>query len=980
VVPRYATPLVGRETELAALAAAVGIGSPDRSAQRGHVVVLDGDAGIGKTRLLSELADLARGHGDLVLPGPCVDLGEAPPPYLPFREAFGRLAIDDPPALDALREAYPALARLLPRPGADPDALDERVDRGELFQAVLGGSELLARSRRVLLIIEDVHWADQASRDLLGFLFARLGVTDDLAVVVSFRTDDLHRRHPLRDTLAGWSRMGSVIRMSLDPLAPDDVRTLVGVLSARAVDEADLRSIVDRADGNAFFVEELVSATEQCPDAQQLPWHLADLMLVRLDRLSADAREVVRVAAVAGRTVSHDLLEDVVELAPAELRHALREAVDAHVLESRADGYAFRHALLAEAVYDDLLPGERTRIHAAYAAVLAKRDGGSASELARHAHASHDLATAYGASVRAGDEALAMAAPQEAMQHYEDALALAPHAPVGADDPASLVSAAVEAAVSAGHVTRAVKLARTSLAELPANAPAPARAKLLYAAALAATAGEVDQEIIAATSEALSLIPAEPVTPFWARLAALHAQVAFILGRDVEAERWANRALVAAEVVGRREIGTDARTTLAVMARRHGDPVEAARLLEEATEEAVAAGDLASELRSRYSLGTLYYERGEFEPALAAFEHTVVRARRAGQQWAVYAVNSLVTIALIKFVRGDWPGAAAAVDFTGHAPPADACAQLLGMQMRIRAAQGDESILNLLPTMRAHWQRDGRVALYVVFAAVEFYQQTGRADAATAIIDDLVAVLGPLWLDPWFLARIELSAQAIAALCGAATTAPESERGDLARRGAQLAADAHTSAELGLPRGHELGAEGKAWLVRVDAEWARLRWLTGDDPPAADELVTLWQRSVDGFALDNVYELAKSRTRLAEVLRAVGRSAEAAEQADLARTAARGLSAQGLLTEIRALGLTAAPKQPGTDTPLTLTGREHEVLALLALGRSNRQIAGQLYISDKTVSVHVSNILAKLGVRSRTEAAAVARRDGLLGA
>ena len=282
--------------------------------------------------------------------------------------------------------------------------------------------------RRVLLIIEDVHWADQASRDLLGFLFARLGVTDDLAVVVSFRTDDLHRRHPLRDTLAGWSRMGSVIRMSLDPLAPDDVRTLVGVLSARAVDETNLRSIVDRADGNAFFVEELVSATEQCPDAQQLPWHLADLMLVRLDRLSPDAREVVRVAAVAGRTVSHDLLEDVVELAPAELRQALREAVDAHVLEPRADGYAFRHALLAEAVYDDLLPGERTRIHAAYAAVLAKRDGGSASELARHAHASHDLATAYEASVRAGDEALAMAAPQEAMQHYEDALALAPHA------------------------------------------------------------------------------------------------------------------------------------------------------------------------------------------------------------------------------------------------------------------------------------------------------------------------------------------------------------------------------------------------------------------------------------------------------------------------------------------------------------------------------------------------------------------------
>ena len=173
-----------------------------------------------------------------------------------------------------------------------------------------------------------------------------------------------------------------------------------------------------------------------------------------------------------------------------------------------------------------------------------------------------------------------------------------------------LASAAVEAAVSAGHITRAVKLARSALAELPADAPALVRARLLYAGALAATAGEVEQDSFDATSEALSLIPDEPVTPFWARLAALHAQVAFILGRDVEAERWANRALVAAEVVGRREIGTDARTTLAIMARRHGDPDEAARLLEEATDEAVHAGDLASELRSRYSLATLYFERG----------------------------------------------------------------------------------------------------------------------------------------------------------------------------------------------------------------------------------------------------------------------------------------------------------------------------------------------------------------------------------
>ena len=111
VVPRFATPLVGRDVELAALVAAVGLGAAGGPAPRGHVVVLDGDAGIGKTRLLSELAELARDQGELVLPGPCVDLGDAPPPYLPFREAFGRLATEDPAAFDDVREAYPGIAR-----------------------------------------------------------------------------------------------------------------------------------------------------------------------------------------------------------------------------------------------------------------------------------------------------------------------------------------------------------------------------------------------------------------------------------------------------------------------------------------------------------------------------------------------------------------------------------------------------------------------------------------------------------------------------------------------------------------------------------------------------------------------------------------------------------------------------------------------------------------------------------------------------
>src|SRR5205085_80338 len=205
---------------------------------------------------------------------------------------------------------------------------------------------------------------------------------------------------------------------------------------------------------------------------------------------SDDARQVVRVAAVGGRRVTHDMLEAVAELPGPRLDDALRDAIDAHVLQltSSGRGYTFRHALLAEAVYDDLLPGERVRLHAAYAAVLAARTDGRAAELARHARASHDLPTAYTASVAAGDEAMALAL----------------------------------------------------------------------------------------TSEAVHLVPTEPPTAFRARLLAMHARVALIMGQEVDAERTAREAVEVSMAVGCVPSATDARTTLAQLARRTVEPLEAA--------------------------------------------------------------------------------------------------------------------------------------------------------------------------------------------------------------------------------------------------------------------------------------------------------------------------------------------------------------------------------------------------------------------
>jgi DNA-binding NarL/FixJ family response regulator len=972
-VPRPLTPLVGRRAELDRLE---GVLEHAATGDAG-VVLVEGEAGVGKTRLLAELREVATERGMRTLVGHCLDLGAAPPPYLPFSEAFGRLAGTEPELADEMLAAFPAVARLLPgraRGTAVVDGREDRVDRGELFEAVLGALAWLAEHEPVLLIVEDLHWADQATRDLLGFLFSRLG-RDRLALVASLRSDDLHRRHPLRPTLAEWSRLPAVDRLTLEPMPPADLRRFVRVLHPEPMPEQDVASIVARADGNAFFAEELVAAVEQM-DMQHLPWQLADLLLVRLDRIDDDSRRVVQAAAVAGRRVTHELLAQVVDVT--DIDAAIREAVDAHILEPTMSGrgYRFRHALLGEAVYEDLLPGERTRLHAAYAKALADGDG-PAAELARHARASRDFATAYAASVRAGNEAMTVAAPQEAMQHFQTALELAEHAPGGADDPACLVIDLVDATVAAGRSHRGLRLAREALWGLPPDAPGQSRARILYAYAMAAIAGDTEEDALAATSEAMDLVADDPPSKFRARLAALHAHCAYVMGNEAESQRLAMAALELAEQVGAHDAVADARATLALLQRRLGAPDDAKAQLRAVADEARQAGQLSAELRSLYSLANLYLDLGDLDAAQRTFEEGARRAAEEGRPWTTFGMEARAVAALLRYVRGDWDGALRATDVTGEAPPPVPEALLASIAMMVRAGRG-EDVLDLLGKVRPWWYRDGLATLYSTFAALSTYEQHGRADEALALIDDAVAMVTKLWQNPWLLARTRLSALGIAVLAAAAQDAPAPRRSELATAGARLLADGRTSLEKGLPKGRKLGPEGLAWQARLEAEAARLRWLTGVDAPAEDELVAAWQRTVDAFDYGDVVELTRSRARLATVLRAAGRSAEAAAAADEARTAARAMGAEPMLAEIRALGTTRAPLAASNGGTATLTARESEVLALLVHGRSNREIARQLYISEKTVSVHVSNLLAKLGVRSRLEAAALARREGLV--
>ncbi|MGH3465759.1 MAG: helix-turn-helix transcriptional regulator [Kribbellaceae bacterium] len=969
-VPWNPVPLIGRTTEIATLLSAI----DEANGRRAGAVLLSGDAGVGKTRLLDEVATGAQQRGFTVLAGHCSDFGDAGLPYLPFTEIFGRLANDEPALVEELERTFRPITRLLPTQrliGAEQSGADGMIDRGALFDAMLGALTRIAAKAPVLLVVEDVHWADESTRDLLGYLLTRLA-DQRFVVLASYRSDDLHRRHPLRRPIAEWSRLPRVRRLALAPLDTDETRALIGSLHPDPLPERDVQRILDRAGGNAFFTEELVAATSM-GDPCAVPPELADLLLIRLDAVSEDAANVARVAAVAGRRVSHPLLSAVAELPDRELDAALRELIDAHVLELQGSGYGFRHALLAEAVYDDLLPGERVRLHASYAAaVRSQMVPGTAAELARHATRSHDLATAFDARVRAAEEALTVAAPQEALLHYEKAIELFPNRPPDSDvDRLWLMTAAAHAAALAAQQHRALKLLRRALSELDDDAAPEDRASVLATLARIGLETDEDAEAYEATTEAIKLVPEDPPSPLRARVASLHAQTSMVMGRYADATHWANHSLDIARSLGSATAVADATTTLAILRRKAGDPDAALRALTEAAEQARTTGETGAEMRSRYLLGSTHYEQGRIDEAQKAFAAAWRRAQEVGRHWAAYGLDARWMLAISQFVGGDWDASLRTTQVGDEPLPATVQAVLDTARLSVRAGRGDPTALEDAERLRDWWKREPMIAVVSAGPTIDLYLQRNRPLDALAAIDDIVAAASEGWQNTWFMARIRLSALGLAALCQHVVTEPESARPQWVARGNDLAEAGRTTAEKGVPGTGKLGVEAVAWLARLEAEWDRLRWLADVDPPPAGSLVAGWERAVEVFGYGDVYEQARSRVRLAAVLRATGRTTDAAAQAALAEETARRLGAKPLLAELSAGG-------DLSSAPAALTARETEVLTLLVAGRTNRQLARQLYISEKTVSVHVSNILAKLGVRSRTEAAAVARRDNLV--
>ena len=975
--------LVGRDAELEQLCSTLGIsvsevvskGTADRAA-----VLLAGDAGVGKTRLLTELRDRAVADGWLVQAGHCLDFADSAIPYLPFSEITGRVARELPDVFDEIAERHPALLRLLPgqrmlSQATDPESIP--ADQAALFDAVHALAEGVGAHQPLLLVVEDLHWADQSTRDLMSFLFGR-GFDAPVALIASYRSDDLHRRHPLRRQVTTWARMSGVERTQLAPLGRADVRRLVQQLHPDHLAEEHVRNIVARAEGNAFFVEELVGATRM--RTGRIPEDLAELLLVRLESLDDAAETVVRAAAVAGRRVSHAALSSVVALEPGELDRAVRDAVDAHVLVPTSDDfYRFRHALLAEAVYDDLLPGERTGLHAAYAkALLDGRATGTAAELARHARLAKDFATALTASLRAGDDARGLGGAEEAAQHYLQALDLWSDTRLPEDaglDYPRLVGLVADALIAAGHPARALGVVREQLAQLPVDAEDSERGQLLGVLAGALFMTETPESPLALTTEAVELVPDEP-TRARAKVLAIHAMMLARAGILTDGRDVAMTALALAERLDMPRLASDIRTTLVSLERKGDSSESLVEALQSAIDQAEQAGAGNTELRGLLLLGNHHIDRAEFREADEAFERNTVRARAAGTPWVPYAAEGRWMHAISLKLQGRWDESLEVLDVEGEIVPPIYRALLAATRSRIMVARGEPGVDELLAGLRPFWSQEGLIAITAGSAELELHERSGDQAASLASYRLVVETLTGIW-HPLFQARVRLAATTLAAFANAAPRRTAAERADDAAVIQGLVADAQKVLDR---RGDALvswGPESRAWEARLAAEELRWRWAADVEPPARDDLIGAWREAEARFAAYAApYELATVRAGLAEVLAATGDADGARITTELAAEAARALRADPLL---RSLGRSPVPvTRPAAAARATLTPRETEILGLVAQGRTNGEIGRQLFISTKTVSVHVSNILAKLDAAGRTEAAAIARRDGLL--
>lgn len=946
---RLVSPLfAGRETDLAQLRSAAERVRSGTSAR----VLITGEAGIGKSRLTAEFVD-GMGADWLTVSGGCPELGAEFLPYVAFLPIVQQLVEAEggsPPGS--------ALSGLLPRSGTTAD--ESPGTRLALLQQLLALIDRAAARRPLLLVVEDLHWADSASREFFGYLARNLGERQ-VMLVGTVRTGELPTGHPIRQLVAELGRREDVVSLPLEPLDAHHVGEQVTAIDGR-YDPARAAAIYERSGGNPLFVEALAGNDA----ASQTAGPLTELLLERVARLSDSARYVLGVASIAGSTVGHDFLARLADRTDVDLDQALRELVERDQLLAFDHGYRFRHDLIREAVDGDLLPGERRRLHARAAELLSERpdlatQGRSAAELAEHWYQAGRAEEAYAASLAAADEARAVFAFGEELRHLQRALDLRP-----IDDPQrlELLERAVEAALPAGQAALGLDHADAALELIDETAdPERAVAVLLNRSHFRS---RLDLDARPDLDRALELLPAHKPT---FQQGVLHYLLAIdhATGRRSEAAlKHAATVFDLAEELDDDRLRCRASTARGLALTVRGDIDDALVWHRKAEDLALATGDDYILMANRlWYVASMTYG-GRWEQAIETGYAALRQAELLGMQgWRGPLLR--LNIAFAYEALGRLDEAIRICEEALAADPEELARGVLSASLgSYHIARGDfERALPLLPDVESVYRGASTMRSYAMGYSTRVWCELALArnlpESANREVDLLLRHTREHTPDAppdlyGLLPAARIQRARIAAAPRNRVIAAE-----VAANRAEIAALMST-APTGSPP-----YEARRRAIETELEPDRLAdW---------DGLADTWRR------LNVLPEVVESLIGGAEAALASSNRAGArrrlAEARDLATQADRTI----LLRRVDALAQRAG-LEPQTGAEVEdatgLTRREHDVLRLLARGLPNRQIASELFISPATVGVHVSRVLGKLGASSRTEAAAIARTAGLL--
>ena len=979
------TGLVGRAGELSRLRAVVG--------GNAWLLLVVGDAGVGKTRLVTEGMRRVAVDGVVTIWGGCLPMRETLP-LLPVADALGELSkVGGGDLLEAALATSPKyvraeVERLVPQlgSGAAAPSAGESGQRDRLFAAI---AELLrgaARRRRLVLVVEDVHWADTATLDCLTFL-TRASRDSVLTVVVTCRSDEA----PLETHVAEWMThvrgIAGVAEVRLGPLTRAEMAEQVSGLAGSPVPVSVVDEMYARTEGNPFYTEQLVAAA--APEGVLglgvgLPARLAELLVTRAARCSDTARTVLSALAVAGRPLGEDALGSVSGLDVADVRGGLRELAAARLLAD-ADGrgaHRPRHACWPRRWRPSCCRASES------SSMSARRGRCRRSATTRRQRRLPGTGPPPVAPRRNYPPGFTQPRPRSGCSTTRrrrgigsERLNSLRRCPTRSSSPGwtcPRCTCAVLTLWAVGDIAGSGALAEEAYRRF-ADHPDPALAASVHlrTAIFRFEGSATDARPL--LDEALRLFELVPPSVDHAKAWFSYALV-FLAEGQWDARRAAlTRGLEIAEAAGTTGVAAGILLHLAHDACLRGQVAEGFAIVERARAQAEASGDGEALVEVSADESDILLKTGQFDRAAEAGLRGVLAGRESGREADLAAANAAEAM----LARGRTAEAAELIDPLTDVPPANPDHYLVhGLRAEIDLLRGHvDAAAGRLQQIRSVGRRINNIdnAGEIGRRTAEVAVWAGRpADGLVAVREVLARYQSTDWTIQcgWLLvvgmrACAELVEQGQARRDEPATRAAVAAAGDLA---------AWVDRTGGVPfTDHPYVATIPAARANWEAEHTRL---SGASDPAA------WQAAADAWgALGCRHRAAYAWWRYAEA-RLLGGDSSAAVAETVRDAAATAAGHAPLLAAIRALAERAhiplatmpanGPSATVPPTPYGLTEREVAVLRLIVAGRSNRQIGAELFISPKTASVHVTNILRKLGVSTRAQAAALAERAGLV--